>query len=89
MCSLVLGLFSIGWLRRRLTSLNQSLAYGTPVKKDDKVSYERFFSLGSAASFVVLAYLGRRFPKEPLANSLRLAFATVSLSGFILISLYR
>jgi len=46
-------------------------------------------SLNSTAVFVWLAFLGRRFPKEPSANSVRLAFAAISLGGFAVISLYR
>lgn len=47
------------------------------------------FSIKTLGAFLYLANLGRRFPKEPLENSLRTAFLSVSLSGFLLITLYR
>lgn len=48
-----------------------------------------FFSFSTSWVFVLLAFLGRRFPREPQAMSLRLAFASVSIGGFIVICLYR
>ena len=40
-------------------------------------------------SFVILSTIGKRFPVEPHSMSGKMAFLTVSLVGFILISLYR
>ena len=40
-------------------------------------------------SFLYLSHIGRRFPKEPIESSLRVAFASVSISGFMVITLYR
>ena len=46
-------------------------------------------SVSQSVIFVLLAQLGRRFPREPKSFSLRLAFASISFGGFIVISLYR
>ena len=53
--------------------------------RDEK---EHFSSVG-ALLFVGMAHIGRRFPKEPKSTSSRVAFASVSIGGFILISVYR
>ena len=36
-----------------------------------------------------LSHIGRRFPHEPLETSIRIAFVSISICGFIIISLYR
>ena len=43
----------------------------------------------STVSFVFITALGRRFPTEPSQNLKRIAFFLVSVTGFIIISLYR
>ena len=40
-------------------------------------------------AFLYLSHLGRRFPKEPVENSIRVAFVSISICGFMLITLYR
>ena len=80
-----------------------------PCPKRRASSSKMEFSAASTATFVAMAFVGRRFPREPRRMSLRcslkvifyislqffvvlfyrLAFATVSLAGFTVISLYR
>ena len=55
------------------------------VKKSAKWS----MSLQSVGAFLFLSHIGRRFPKEPNEFSIRIAFASISLCGFFLITLYR
>ena len=50
---------------------------------------ENQFHLKTILSFLYLSHLGRRFHKEPGKTSLRIAFATVSFCGFVLVTLYR
>ncbi|TRY76595.1 hypothetical protein TCAL_05323 [Tigriopus californicus] len=59
----------------------QKLSFQTERKLELSISF--------ALVFVLLSHLGRRVPREPKANSLRLAFFSISFGGFILISLYR
>ena len=48
------------------------------------------FSLLQTTSFsLFFAQIGRRFPAEPGSSSSRLAFASISLGGFITVSIYR
>ena len=47
------------------------------------------FGIKTLGAFLYLSHIGRRFPKEPQEISLRTAFVTISLSGFMIITLYR
>ena len=47
------------------------------------------FGVKTLGAFLYLSHIGRRFPKEPQDISLRTAFVTISLSGFMIITLYR
>ena len=47
------------------------------------------FGIKTLGAFLYLSHIGRRFPKEPQEVSLRTAFVTISLSGFMIITLYR
>ena len=47
------------------------------------------FGVKTLGAFLYLSHIGRRFPKEPQEISLRTAFVTVSLSGFMIFTLYK
>ena len=47
------------------------------------------FGIKTLGAFLYLSHIGRRFPKEPQEISLRTAFVTVSLSGFMIFTLYK
>ena len=47
------------------------------------------FGIKTLGAFLYLSHIGRRFPKEPQEMSLRTAFVSISLSGFMIITLYR
>ena len=47
------------------------------------------FSPQSVIAFVLMSAIGKRFPREPTTVACRTAFLSASLTGFILISLYK
>ena len=54
-----------------------------------KYSFGQEFSPQSVIAFVLMSAIGKRFPQEPTTIACRTAFLSASLTGFILISLYK